>query len=70
MMRVLLDGALRLASKEGARVVEACPIATDRKLSWGEGYHGIASVFRGAGFQEVARRSPTRPLMRKQLRRR
>jgi GNAT superfamily N-acetyltransferase len=69
MMRVLLDGALRFAATQGARIVEACPIETDRRLSWGEGYHGIASVFRAAGFQEVARRSPTRPLMRKRLRR-
>ncbi len=67
MMRVLLDGALAFAAKEGAALVEACPIETDRKLIWGEGYVGIASVFRAAGFEEVARRSPTRPLMRKRL---
>lgn len=70
MMLTLLQGALRFAAKEGARIVEACPIETERTLSWGEGYHGIASVFREAGFEEVARRSPTRPLMRKRLRRR
>ncbi|MGH6925443.1 MAG: GNAT family N-acetyltransferase [Propylenella sp.] len=67
MMRGLLDGALRFAAGEGARFVEACPIEPNRKLVWGEGYHGIASVFRSAGFEEVARRSPTRPLMRKRL---
>ena len=69
-MRRLLDGAVAFAKKGGAAAVEACPIETDRKLIWGEGYVGIASVFRAAGFEEVARRSPTRPLMRKQLRRR
>jgi GNAT superfamily N-acetyltransferase len=68
LMRVLLDGALRFAAGEGARVVEACPIEPRRKLIWGEGYHGIASVFRAAGVEEVARRSATRPLMRKRLR--
>lgn len=67
MMRTLLEGALRFAAREGAGIVEACPIEPARKLIWGEGYPGIASVFREAGFQEVARRSPTRPLMRKTL---
>jgi GNAT superfamily N-acetyltransferase len=67
LMRVLLDGALRFATDEGARFVEACPIEPNRRLVWGEGYHGIASVFRAAGFEEVARRSPTRPLMSKRL---
>lgn len=67
LMRILLDGALAFAASEGAKIVEACPIDTDRKLVWGEGYVGIASVFREAGFEEVARRSPTRPLMRKRL---
>jgi len=69
LMRVLLDGALAFAAEEGARIVEACPIDSDRKLVWGEGYVGIASVFRSAGFREVARRSPTRPLMRRELKR-
>jgi predicted GNAT family acetyltransferase len=65
LMRTLLDGALAFAGGQGASVVEACPIETKRKLIWGEGYVGIGSVFRDAGFVEVARRSPTRPLMRK-----
>lgn len=67
MMRALLDGAVDLAAAEGAEVVEACPIEPARKLTWGEGYHGIASVFRASGFKEVARRSPTRPLMQRKL---
>ena len=64
LMRVLLDGAVSFAAGQGAAIVEACPIETDRKLMWGEGYVGVAPVFREAGFKEVARRSPTRPLMR------
>jgi GNAT superfamily N-acetyltransferase len=67
LMRTLLDGALTFAAKQRAAVVEACPLETDRKLIWGEGYVGIASVFRAAGFKEVARRSKTRPLMRLEL---
>jgi GNAT superfamily N-acetyltransferase len=64
LMRVLLDAAVPFARKQGARIVEACPIETERTLIWGEGYVGLASVFRAAGFEEVARRSRTRPLMR------
>ncbi len=67
MMRVLLDGAVAFAAEEGAAIVEACTVETNRKLIWTEGYVGIASVFRAAGFEEVARRSPTRPLMRRAI---
>ena len=64
LMRILLDGAVTFAAGQGAAIVEACPMETARKLIWGEGYVGLAPVFRAAGFEEVARRSPTRPLMR------
>ena len=67
LMRRLLEGAVKFAASRGAAAIEACPIDTQRKLVWGEGYVGIASVFRDAGFSEVARRSPTRPLMRKAI---
>jgi GNAT superfamily N-acetyltransferase len=67
LMRTLIDAAAEMAGKHGARVVEACPIDTERKLMWGEGHIGLAQVFAAAGFSEVARRSPTRPLMRKSL---
>jgi hypothetical protein len=64
LMRILLYGAVAFAAGQGAAIVEACPMETPRKLIWGEGYVGLAPVFRAAGFEEVARRSPTRPLMR------
>ena len=64
LMRTLIDGAVGYARENGARVVEACPIEPTRPLIWGEAFVGITSVFRQAGFDEVARRSPTRPLMR------
>lgn len=67
LMRRLLEGAVKFAASRGAAAIEACPIDTQRKLVWGEGYVGIASVFRDAGFSEVARRSSTRPLMRKAI---
>lgn len=64
LMRTLIDGAVGYARENGARIVEACPVEPARPLIWGEAFIGIASVFRQAGFDEVARRSPTRPLMR------
>ncbi len=64
LMKILLDGAVAFAAAQGAAIVEACPMETARKLVWGEGYVGLAPVFRAAGFEEVARRSPIRPLMR------
>jgi hypothetical protein len=64
LMRVLLDGGIAFAATAGAAALEACPIELNRKPVWGEGYVGIAPVFRDAGFVEVARRSPTRPFMR------
>ena len=67
LMRLLIDAAVSFAGKHEARIVEACPIDSGRKLIWGEGYVGLAPVFRGAGFTEIVRRSPTRPLMQKVL---
>jgi GNAT superfamily N-acetyltransferase len=65
LTRALLDAAVGFAARSGARLVEGCPLETDRKLMWGEGFVGVGSVFRAAGFEEIARRSPARPLMRK-----
>lgn len=68
LMRKLIDAAVEMARKNGARVIEACPIDTERQLIWGEGFIGLAQAFVASGFSEMARRSPTRPLMRKTLR--
>jgi hypothetical protein len=60
---VLLTGAADWARKNGARVLDACPAdATANRLSFFD--HRLASTFRRAGFHEVARRRPDRPLMR------
>lgn len=69
LMSTLVTAALKHARKHGARTVEGCPIEPKRRLRWGEGFVGIASVFRGAAFVDVAKRSPTRSLMRRHLRR-
>jgi GNAT superfamily N-acetyltransferase len=64
LMGKLLAAAVAHAKTRGARAVEACPIDPDRPLIWGDGFVGLTPVFRALGFEEIARRSPRRPLMR------
>jgi hypothetical protein len=62
----MIDAAVRYAKKEGARFVEAYPIDPgQRPFPAVFAYPGIASAFLAAGFHEVARRSKTRPIMRR-----
>ena len=60
----LLKAAGGYARRRGARILEGYPVDT-RKGRWADPfvYTGTVSAFRRAGFREVARRSPTRPLM-------
>jgi GNAT superfamily N-acetyltransferase len=61
----LLEGAIEHARKKGARIVEGYPIDSSvRKVPNAEGYYGFQSMFEAAGFEEVARRSGSRPVMR------
>lgn len=64
----LLSSACKHAEKHGARILEGYPVEP-RKMPYPPVYAwvGFASVFRKAGFKEVARRSETRPIMRKIL---
>ena len=64
LMRPLATAAIEFARTNGAMAVDVCAIEADRPLIWGDGFVGIASVFRSLGFVEIARRSPRRPLMR------
>jgi GNAT superfamily N-acetyltransferase len=63
---VLLDGAVDLARRHGARVVEAYPLDTAvRAALAAELFHGPLSVFLRAGFHEVGTRTaPARPVVR------
>jgi GNAT superfamily N-acetyltransferase len=64
----LLDGAVALAARHGARVVEAYPIdVAVKKPSSAELYHGALSLFLRAGFVELARPLPHRALVRRTL---
>jgi GNAT superfamily N-acetyltransferase len=65
----LLEGAVDLARRNGARVVEGYPVdvAVKAKPSASELYHGALSTFLRAGFTEVARRGPARAVVRLSL---
>lgn len=67
LMRALVDGAVAFAAERGATCVEAYPLDAPRKLNSGELFVGRLSVFESAGFTEVLRRSPTRPIVRRYL---
>jgi GNAT superfamily N-acetyltransferase len=65
----LLDGAVELARRSGAAVAEGYPVDLDVHggISAAALYHGPLSVFLRAGFTEVARPAPDRPLVRRPL---
>ena len=64
----LIEAALDVARREGAPALEAYPLDAD--LTPSASGTGYASAFERAGFEEVARRVPPRPIMRRYLRRR
>jgi GNAT superfamily N-acetyltransferase len=67
LLRPLVQAAARLARSQGAPAVEAYPIDAGRRLSSGEIYTGVLGPFLDLGFREVARRGPTRPIVRLDL---
>ena len=61
----LLVAAVEYARKHGAKAVEGYPQdPRDTTMIEAFAWTGFASAFKRAGFKEVARRSPTRPVMR------
>jgi hypothetical protein len=62
----MLEEAVRYAAGDGAGMIEGYPVEP-KKGSTADvfAYTGLASVFRAAGFTEAARRSETRPIMRR-----
>jgi GNAT superfamily N-acetyltransferase len=73
LMEQMIRGAVAYAKENGARVVEAYPTDLDaqklagRRLTGADGYMGIASVFRKAGFVEMRRASETKIIMRYEI---
>ena len=61
----LLRAAVDFARRKGAKIIEGYPVeAREGKMPDVFAYTGLPSAFRKAGFVEVLRRSPTRPVMR------
>jgi len=66
--RELLATAAAHARRSGAAVLEGYPVDPRGETADAWLYTGLASTFEQEGFAEVARRSPTRPVVRKTLR--
>jgi GNAT superfamily N-acetyltransferase len=64
LSRLLLREAVVFAQSQGAEWIEGYPFDLDQGNSRGDLYPGILSVFLAEGFVEVARRLPTRPVVR------
>ena len=64
----MLRAAVDHARAHGARLVEAYPVDRAGRSHPDDMFFGARSLFDRAGFREVARRGPTRPVMRKTLR--
>jgi len=66
----LIESAVEYAREQGARLVEGYPVEPKKQpMPAVFAYTGIAAAYRRARFREVARRSDTRPIMRRALRR-
>lgn len=62
----LLEGAVEYVQRRGGRIVEGYAVEPRKdRVPDVFAYHGPASAFLAAGFEEVDRRSPTRPIMRR-----
>jgi GNAT superfamily N-acetyltransferase len=65
----MIAAAAKHAARHGARLVEGYPTEAKKgKIPDVFAFTGLPSAFAAAGFHEVARRSPTRPIMRKPVR--
>jgi hypothetical protein len=59
-----LKAAVEHVKSQGGKIVEGYPVETQKVEPAPFVFTGTASVFRQAGFKEVARNSPTRPIYR------
>ena len=63
----LLQGAINYARRRGATLLEAYPVDKAERGRDDWLWHGAKSMYGKAGFVEVARRRPSRPVVRLQL---
>jgi GNAT superfamily N-acetyltransferase len=68
VMSALIAAAVKAAQRAKAPALEAYPVDTDAPKSTTNIFTGTASTFARAGFQTVAGRVPSRPIMRHDLR--
>jgi len=61
----LLKEAARWVGQQGGRLLEGYPTDTRKPQPGAFVHHGLLSAFEQAGFSEVARRSKTRPIVRR-----
>ncbi len=66
-MTALIVEALKAAKRADAPALEAYPVDTAQPGSTSNVFTGTASTFRRLGFRAVARRQPSRPIMRHNL---
>ena len=62
--RALLQGAVAYARKHGATLVEAYPVDKPTRSKDDCMWFGAKTMYDNAGFKEVARRKPQRPIVR------
>ena len=65
----LLQGAISYAREHGAELLEAYPVDKAEKSKDVDMWFGAKSMYDEAGFEEVARRKPMRPIVRLNLKR-
>lgn len=63
----LLQGAIAYAKKRGVAVLEAYPVDKAKRSPDDFMWFGAKSMYDAAGFEEVARRRPNRPVVRLHL---
>jgi GNAT superfamily N-acetyltransferase len=64
----ILNAAIQYAQEQGAEIIEAYPLANNQgKVPMAAAWTGLEALFLKAGFVEVARRVPMRPIVRRYL---
>jgi ribosomal protein S18 acetylase RimI-like enzyme len=64
----MLQGAIAYARQRGATLIEAYPVDKAERASDETMWFGAKSMYDRAGFREVARRKPARPIVRRRVR--
>lgn len=62
--RAMLAGAIAYARERGVKLLEAYPVDKPQRAADDSLWFGVKSMYDTAGFEEVARRRPQRPVVR------